>query len=164
MRLIPTILAALVAATPAMAELKVALQAPWDGKRVPAGQHCTLQGGKGSTPPMQVSGLPQGTKWVYLYFNDKSYQPLSTKGGHGVIAVPAKAGAVSIPALPGMTARLPGGAMVVSKARATGQFASDGYLPPCSNGRNNLYAVDVVAVSADGKVLDRKANVSIGRY
>ncbi len=144
--------------------LDVKLGGGWTGKAVPNGQQCRLHGGNGATPPMVVSGIPDGTKWIVMEFNDKDYRPLSTKGGHGVLAYPAKGSTTSVPALPGMTARLPGGAQVVKKARSTGEYASAGYLPPCSGGRGNRYTVDVKAVAADGKVLSQKRNVTIGRY
>jgi len=147
----------------AQAKMDVKLGAPWDGKKVPKGQHCALQGGKGSTPPMVVTGLPTGTVMVLVAFNDKSYQPLSTGGGHGQIGFPVKGATAKLPAVPGMTAKLPGGARVIKPARATGKFASKGYLPPCSGGRGNKYSADVKAISAAGKVLET-VTITIGRY
>jgi len=148
----------------AFADMSVQLMGGWDGKRVPAGQHCTLQGGNGSTPPMRVSGVPEGAIWIVAYYNDKSYQPLSRKGGHGTIAYPVRGAETDLPAVPGMRSKLPGGARVIKPSRATGQFASPGYLAPCSNGRNNRYTVDLKAVDSQGKVLDQVINVDIGRY
>ncbi len=156
-------IATLLVASPALA-LDVQLTGGWDGKTVPAGQHCTLQGGNGSTPPMTVSGIPGGATWLVLEFNDKDYRPLSTKGGHGILAYPVKGATTKIPALPGMTTKLPGGARVMKPSRAGGEFASPGYLPPCSNGRKNRYSVDVKAIDGAGKVLDKARNISIGRY
>lgn len=163
MKLLGKIALFAVLATPALA-LDITLAGGWDGKRVPAGQHCTLQGGKGATPPMTVSGIPNGAVWLLLEFNDKDYRPLSNKGGHGILAYPVQGATTKVSALPGETAKLPGGARVVADTRATGQFAKPGYLPPCSNGRNNRYSVDVKAIDAAGKVLDSQRNVAIGRY
>lgn len=156
---------ALAAVVPASAQAKmtVALGAPWDGKRVPGGQQCQLHGGKGATPPMTVTGLPRGTVSVVVAFNDLSFGPLSRNGGHGTIGFPVRGAAANLPAVPGMTARLPGNAVVVAKALSTGQYASPGYLPPCSGGQNNRYVADVSAVGADGKVLET-LRVDIGRY
>jgi hypothetical protein len=154
---------ALALAAPAAA-MDVRLGGNWNGKSVPNGQQCRLFNGNGSTPPMTVSGIPAGTAWIVMEFNDKSYQPLSRNGGHGILAYPAKGATTSVPALPGMTNRLPGGAVVMKKARSTGKYASPGYLPPCSGGKGNQYTVDVKAVDAGGKVLARKTNISIGRY
>lgn len=145
------------------AEFSVKLLPPWDGKTVPAGQHCPLQGGKGKTPPMQVSGLPKGTSWILVEFNDKTYPPLSRNGGHGKIGFPVSGKSATLPAVPGMTNRLPLGIRVVAKARSSGDYASKGYLPPCSGGRGNRYSADVKAMSKDDRVLGKKT-VSLGRY
>lgn len=148
----------------AFADMTVQLGGGWDGRKVPAGQHCHLSGGKGSTPPMTVSGIPAGTVWLIAYYNDKSYSPLSQNGGHGTIGYPVKGATADLPAVPGMTAKLPGGVRVIKPARATGDYASPGYLPPCSGGRGNRYTVDIRAVDASGKVLSELKNVDIGKY
>jgi len=147
----------------AQAKMSVALGAPWDGKKVPAGQNCKIDGGNGSTPPMKVTGLPSGTTMILVEYNDLSYQPLSKRGGHGQIGYPASGTTANLPALPGMTKKLPGGAKVIKAARSKGRYASKGYLPPCSGGRGNKYSADVKAISASGKVLE-KITISIGRY
>ncbi|MDV4145997.1 hypothetical protein [Shimia sp. FJ5] len=153
----------LLMAGTAMADMSVKLKGGWDGKKVPAGQQCTLFGGKGKTPPMAVSGLPSGTVWVYVEFNDRDYGPLSRNGGHGVIGYPAKGSSADLYAVPGLKGSLPGSARVISKARSSGKYKSSGYLPPCSGGRGNRYEAVVKAVAADGKVLE-KVRVPIGRY
>lgn len=43
-------LVTLACASTAMAEMSVKLGGGWDGKKVPAGQQCSLHGGNGSTP------------------------------------------------------------------------------------------------------------------
>ncbi|MCE8537106.1 hypothetical protein KBY27_06530 [Ruegeria pomeroyi] len=153
----------LLTAGMAHAGMTVDLLPPWDGKKIPKGQHCQLQGGKGATPPMQVAGIPAGTVMLVVQYNDKSYKPLSSKGGHGTIGYPVKGASAKLPAVPGMTAKLPGGVRVVAPARSTGEYASKGYLPPCSGGRGNTYEAVVQAVGADGKVLER-VKLKIGRY
>lgn len=155
--------ASLATAPAALAELSVKLAGGWDGKRVPAGQHCPLFGGKGATPPMQVSGLPQGTAWVYVEFNDRSYKPLSRDGGHGVIGYPVKGASANLHSVPGLAGKLPGQAKVIKPARGTGKYKSSGYLPPCSGGKGNAYFAVVKAISAKGQVLDR-GQVELGRY
>lgn len=96
-------------------------------------------------------------------YNDKSYAPLSSKGGHGIIGYAVKGNTADLPAVPGMTDKLPAGIRVISKARSTGEYASAGYLPPCSGGRGNDYRADVKAIGADGKVIE-KVTVRLGRY
>ncbi|MBV0913974.1 hypothetical protein KTJ87_16455 [Rhodobacteraceae bacterium ASV31] len=144
--------------------MQVQLKSPWDGNRVPSGQQCSAHGGNGSTPPMRVSGIPDAAVMLVFEYNDKSYQPLSRNGGHGIVGVGVRPGVADIPALPGMTDQMPRGARIVKAARSTGSLATSGYLPPCSGGRNNQYTVDVKAINAQGKVIETLANVSIGRY
>jgi hypothetical protein len=147
----------------AHADMSIKLGGGWDGKRVPTGQHCTLFGGKGSTPPMQVNSLPSGTSWVYVEYNDRDYRPLSKNGGHGVIGYPVKGSSADIYSIPGLAGKLPGGAKVISAARGTGKYASNGYMPPCSGGKGNRYFAIVKAISSAGKVIE-KQRVEIGRY
>ncbi|WP_339765869.1 hypothetical protein [uncultured Pseudosulfitobacter sp.] len=147
----------------ASAEMRAQIGAPWNGKTVPAGQQCTLHGGKGKTPPFQVSGIPDGTVMLVVEYNDKSFRPLSTKGGHGTLGYPVKGSAGSFAAVPGLTAKLPGGVRVIKKARSTGEYASAGYLPPCSGGKGNQYQAEIKAINAQGKVL-AKTKMDLGRY
>ena len=154
---------AILTASPALAEMKVQRQAPWTGGKVPPGQQCKMHGGNGSTPPMKVSGLPAGTAGILVEYDDKSYAPLSSKGGHGTLLYPAKGTSATLPAVPGMTDKLPGGVRVHKKARSSGQYASKGYLPPCSGGRGNTYTATLYALDAGGKKLD-KTKITIGKY
>ena len=150
-------------AAPAFADMKASVTAPWNGKKVPAGQQCTLHGGNGKTPPFQVTGIPEGTVMLVVEYNDKSYSPLSSRGGHGTIGYPVKGSSGKFRAVPGLTAKLPGGIRVIKKARSSGDYASAGYLPPCSGGRGNKYQADVKAINAKGKVL-AKTKMDLGRY
>jgi hypothetical protein len=147
----------------AQAQMSVALSAPWDGVTVPAGQNCTLQGGNGATPEMTISGIPEGTVSVHVEYNDLSYKPLSSEGGHGVIGFTVSASQAVLPSVAGLTADLPQGVFLVRKARSSGDYASEGYLPPCSGGNGNDYSATVKALDASGIVLGQTV-VSIGRY
>ncbi len=139
------------------------LSPPWDGINVPEGQQCHLYDGNGATPEISVSGLPAGTAMVRVEFNDKSYEPLSEDGGHGVIGFVVSSTDAVLPSVPGMTADLPAGTEVLAAARTGGQYASPGYLPPCSGGRGNRYTADVIALDAAGVELGRLA-LEIGKY
>jgi phosphatidylethanolamine-binding protein (PEBP) family uncharacterized protein len=150
-------------AMPALAGMNANVTAPWDGKKVPAGQQCTLDGGKGKTPPFQVTGIPDGTVMLVVEYNDKSYSKLSSKGGHGTIGYPVKGSSGAFPAVPGLSAKLPGGIRVIKNARGTGDYASAGYMPPCSGGKGNKYQADVKAVNAAGKVI-ATTKMELGRY
>ena len=145
------------------ADMSVQLLAPWTGGAVPAGQQCKLHGGNGSTPPMKVSGLPAGTAGILVEYDDKTYKPLSRGGGHGSLLYPASGTSATLRAVPGMTNRLPGGVRVHKPAKSKGEYASPGYLPPCSGGRGNRYTATLKPISAQGKVLD-SVTITIGKY
>jgi hypothetical protein len=137
----------------------------WTGDKIPAGQHCRLLGGDGSTPAFQVSGIPEGTTQINAEFNDESYRPLSTNGGHGIIGftVAPVDGAATLPSVPGYSTELPEGAMVVAKARTRAPYDSVGYLPPCSGGMGNTYAAVLRALSSDGTEL-ASGRIVLGTY
>ena len=136
----------------------------WTGKKIPKGQHCKKFGGEGSTPELKVSGIPEGTTAILVEFNDASYQPLSSRGGHGIVGFEhAGGGEAVLPPVPGGTEETPAGTWIEKKNRATGAWRSPGYLPPCSGGRGNRYFAVVKAVDADKKVL-AKAKFKLGRY
>jgi len=136
---------------------------PWDGVNVPNGQQCRLFDGNGATPMIILQGLPEGTTQMRVEFNDKSYAPLAENGGHGVIGFQLSGPDAVLPSVPGMTAYLPSGVEVLAAARSGGQYASAGYLPPCSGGRGNRYMADVIALDANGAELAR-VPVELGRY
>lgn len=154
---------ATVFASSAMADMSITLENGWNGKTVPKGQHCALFGGKGATPPMKVTGLPSDTAWVYVEYNDQDYRPLSKNGGHGVIGYPVSGSSLELYSVPGLVDTLPGKGRVISAARGTGDYASKGYMPPCSGGKGNRYFAIVKAISSGGKVLEQQ-KVEIGRY
>ena len=159
---------AIAFALPATAQsaLTVAFADPlWTGDKIPSGQHCRLLGGDGSTPALTVSGLPEGTAQINVEFNDESYRPLSTDGGHGIIGftVTPAGGAATLPSVPGYTADLPEGAMVVAKARTRAPYDSEGYLPPCSGGMGNTYSATLRALSADGTEVGN-GYIVLGKY
>ncbi len=140
-----------------------ALAPPWDGINVPDGQQCRLFGGNGATPMIILQDLPEGTAQMRVEFNDKSYAPLAENGGHGVIGFQVSGPNAVLPSVPGMTAELPEGASVLAAARSGGQYASPGYLPPCSGGRGNRYMANIIALDAAGAELAR-VPIELGRY
>ena len=155
-----------IMAGPAFAgKLQVSFADPiWTGKKIPKGQHCRKFGGNGATPELKVSGIPEGTTAILVEFNDASYQPLSSRGGHGIVGFEYAGGAEAVlPPVPGGTKETQAGTWIEKKNRATGAWTSPGYLPPCSGGRGNRYFAVVKAVDAEGKVL-AKAKITIGRY
>ena len=155
-----------IMAGPALAgKLQVSFaDSSWTGKKIPKGQHCKKFGGNGATPELKVSGIPEGATAILVEFNDASYQPLSNRGGHGIVGFEhAGGGEAVLPPVPGGTKETPAGTWIEKKNRATGAWASPGYLPPCSGGNGNRYFAVVKAVDTDRKVL-AKAKITIGRY
>lgn len=154
----------------AAAELSVSFADPaWTGEKIPPGQHCKKFGGDGATPPLIVAGIPAEANAIIVEFNDKSYQPLSRNGGHGIIGflIEPGAGEAVLPAVPGGTSDMPEGVWLEKKNRATGAWRSPGYLPPCSGGRGNRYEAEVYAVvrDADGDYEEiAEGEITLGRY
>jgi hypothetical protein len=145
--------------------LKVSFADPaWDGKTVPVGQQCSLFGGMGATPALQIAGVPDGTTKVTLAFNDETYTAMGN-GGHGIIGfdVAPTAGSVTLPSVPGESDQLPTGVSVVTKNRGTGDYDKPGYLPPCSGGQGNLYSATVTALDASGATL-AESKIELGHY
>ena len=140
----------------------------WDGKKIPAGQHCQVFGGNGSTPALKVSNIPAGANAIIIEYNDQSYGPLSNGGGHGTIGYRISGTTADLPAVPGHTASVPEGTFIEHASFATGQYASPGYLPPCSGGRGNIYTAVVKAVYKSEKKDENKLlavqPITLGSY
>ena len=151
------------------ADLSVEFADPaWNGRKIPAGQHCKKFGGSGATPALTVSNIPPQANAIVVEFNDKTYQKLSYDGGHGKIGfhITPGAGTATLPAVAGGTSDMPDGVWLVKKNRATGAWSSPGYLPPCSGGKNNKYAAEVYAVILEGGDYDdiAEGEITLGRY
>jgi hypothetical protein len=144
--------------------------AAWNGKTVPSGQNCKKDGGNGSTPALMVSGIPAGANAIIVEFNDESYGPLSSGGGHGKIGHTISGGGkASLQAVPGETDTMPSGVFLEAGNRATGAWAADGYLPPCSGGKGNFYSATLKAVykaKAEGEAskLFATGKIGLGTY
>lgn len=139
--------------------------AAWTGETVPEGQQCPLQGGTGATPALHIANVPADTASIEVAFNDETYTPMDD-GGHGVLsfAVTLENFEVDLPSVPGNTAdSLPEGVTVAKAARGEGDYASPGYLPPCSGGQGNTYTATVSARAADDRVLGQ-GTITLGTY
>ena len=120
-------------------------ESSWDGQTIPLGQQCRRFGGRGDTPAIQVDEIPEGANAIIIEFNDSSYQPLSTDGGHGKVGFWVSGSMAELPSAPGETLRMPEGIFIETDNRSGG-FGGPGYLPPCSGGRGNIYLAVVKAV------------------
>jgi hypothetical protein len=138
----------------------------WDGETVPRGQECEKDGGNGLTPLMTVHGIPDDANVILVEFNDESYEPLSTDGGHGIVGYDINVGDDSAILLmvPGNLATLPNGVWIEQENRGNGNVA--GYLPPCSGGKGHLYSAKVFAVDygEDGYKVLAETYLQLGRY
>ena len=69
--------------------------------------------------------------------------------------------------MPGETDDMPKGAFLEARNRATGSYATGGYLPPCSGGGGHVYFADIKAVNKvegeDPRVL-AETRFLLGRY
>ncbi|MEZ5529634.1 MAG: hypothetical protein R3E57_06825 [Porticoccaceae bacterium] len=149
--------------------LQVSLADPaWDGQAIPAGQQCKKFGGNGATPPLKISGIPEGANAVIVAFSDRSWF-LMDHGGHGMIGfwTGGLLDSVEIPAIAGETFELPQG-VFLERQHQGGRGAPGAYLPPCSGGRGNRYFAEVAAVfkgSGDEPTrLLAEGEVFLGRY
>lgn len=144
----------------------------WNGEKIPKGQQCQLFSGKGATPKMMVSNLPAGTNAIIMEVNDLNYAPLSTNGGHGKIGFWIKEGSTSVTLVPvpGHTSKnLPEGTFIERASMSKGRYATSGYLPPCSGGRNHMYTATIKAVYKAKKDDEKskllgETSLNLGRY
>lgn len=135
----------------------------WDGIKIPTGENCRIFGGDGSTPALKLADIPAGTNRIQVEFNDLSYPPLSSDGGHGIIAYRHNgARTATLKSVPGYTQELPKGVELVAAARSKGRFASLGYMPPCSGGTGNTYSATIKAMK-DQLVLE-SMTLQLGVY
>lgn len=139
----------------------------WNGKKAPDGQQCQKFGGKGVSPELEVGGIPEGANAIVLEFSDRSYAPMDN-GGHGMFGfeIEPRAGAVTVPSVPGHTFDLPPGFFLVREQQAPSWDQAGAYLPPCSGGRGNAYYVTVKAVHRQGEEIHELASVvlEMGTY
>ena len=141
----------------------------WNGEAIPDGQQCSRHGGEGSTPALEISGIPANTNEIAIAVNDESF-PLMNNGGHGVLGFSiGNKRLVILPPVPGETNDLPEGvrSIVTHQATAAGFSPGTAYLPPCSGGMGNRYSVTITAlkISKDGgaRLLDQ-IKIPLGRY
>lgn len=153
-----------------VAELDIDFVQPtkWDGKTIPAQQICRREGGRGSTPPLYVDGIPRGTNLIILEINNIDVAALAD-AGQGSIGFyhNGESSAVLMP-VPGETFRLPSFAFE-EKARKLYPAQPWPYMPPCHM-KNYHYTATVMAVRRTGSFDKQKTvvlgagSIDLGRY
>lgn len=129
----------------------------WDGVTVPKDEVCSNfnDNVSGSTPPLKISNIPNGTTKIVFTYSDKTFTKLDN-GGHGILAykVVANAKEINVPAQQGESFELVNGFEIVAAHTGTRfKKAPGAYLPPCSGGKGNTYKVGIEAVDAANKSL-----------
>jgi phosphatidylethanolamine-binding protein (PEBP) family uncharacterized protein len=142
----------------------------WDGERIPEEGICSNFGGDDLSPPLLVRNIPAGANAIIVQFNNLDHPARARNGGNGSIGYwIGDRTATQLPPVTGYSVRLPDGAFIEQGARATGAFASQGYLAPCSGGKGHRYVADVFAVhkaTGPGQTnrLLAEQRISLGRY
>ena len=163
------IMVATVLAAPGLsADLQLSfVDGAWAGDEIPDGQQCQKFEGKGRSPELEVSGIPEAADLLVVEFSDRSYAAMD-KGGHGKIGfrIEPGSGTVTIPSVAGHTVDLPQGFVVVEEHQAPNWDKPGAYLPPCSGGRGNEYYLTVRAVHKMGDEREELASASLemGKY
>ena len=120
-RLFKWLLAVGLVAGPLMAaDLEVGFtDEAWDGMKVPEGQQCQKFEGRGRSPALHVSNIPEAADLLVIEFSDRTYKPMD-EGGHGKIGylIEAGIGEVDVPSVDGHTVDLPDGFLVVAEHKA----------------------------------------------
>ena len=133
-----------------------------DGKGdVPGKGICRRNGGKGMSPPLKVSNIPEGTVKLLINFTDEDY---GSEGGHGAFELKlSRKTEVDIASIQGEGSdKMPPNMKGVGQHHC-GSCGGTYYLGPCSGGRGHFYTVYVYAKNADGKEL-AKGKLPLGQY
>lgn len=141
----------------------------WNGSTVPPSQSCRAQGGRGSTPPLYVTGIPPETNLIILEINNPDVPELAENGGNGSIGFyhSGEQSATLMP-VPGETYSLPNFAFE-EKASRVNPARPWPYMPPCIANNYN-YSAKVKAVRRTGSFDKQKTQllgigeISLGEY
>lgn len=150
-------------------QLVVAFADPaWGGETLPDGMWCDrYEVSRATSPALFISNIPAGTNAIILEFNDENVFFLDEGGGHGAIGFRVQGPEAALPAVPPGTRDIGPLAFVEHDPLIPFGLMGEGYLPPCSGGRGNLYTVDVLAVDkpddGEGRLLAR-GTIALGRY
>ena len=134
----------------------------WDGKKVPTSGQCRSCGGKGLSPALMVTNIPENADALIVEFVDKTMNVF-----HGAIRfqVSEKAEFV-IPSVQEQTFDLPQSAE--TETEHTAPIGAPGaYMAPCGCGYRNKYMATIVAIKNENsgrKLLLGKGKIKLGRF
>ncbi len=128
---------------------------------VPKKGICKYHGGKGMSPELALSNIPEKTTAFLVSFTDRNF---GFTGGHGEFKVSydGTSSEFIIKSVEGETKKLSEGYVGI-KMHHGRMTQSAYYLGPCSGGRWNSYYVRVDALDSDGKPI-ASAKVNLGNY
>jgi len=128
--------------------------------KVPKKGICLKYGGESLSPPMQISGIPDGAETIRLLFTDDNY---GREGGHGDFTVKLNGhSSIALPPFGGDANYLPAN-ITGGNGNHCYSCKEEDYLGPCSGGRNHTYRVIVHAADAE-KVILATGTVLLGRF
>lgn len=119
----------------------------WDGKRIPRAMQCKPLGGdKPTSPSLLVTGLPEATQNLVVYFANPRIQH-----NHGLFKVTAQAGDAgwTVPAVRSGANSLPSGVEIFDGGSTWGKA----YSAPCPDHGTGFYTVTVYALDAMGSAI-----------
>ena len=128
--------------------------------KVPKKGICLKYGGESLSPPMQISGIPDGAETIRLLFTDDNY---GREGGHGDFTVKLNGqSSIELPPFGGDTNYLPDN-IIGGNGNHCYSCKETDYLGPCSGGRNHTYRVIVHATNAEEVIL-ATGTVLLGQF
>ena len=128
--------------------------------KVPKKGICLKYGGESWSPPMQISGIPDGAEIIRLLFTDDNY---GREGGHGDFTVKLNGhNSIALPPFGGDANYLPAN-ITGGNGNHCYSCKEEDYLGPCSGGRNHTYRVIVHAADAEEVIL-ATGTVLLGQF
>lgn len=138
----------------------------WNGKKLPKGQQCKKNDGKGSTPAMTVTNVPAGTTELQVEYSDISWAG-GKNGFHGVVGHTHTGGtSASLISVPGdIVTGYPEGTRLVKANSGFGPWKiHKGYMPPCSTAKQtHTYEAKIFAMNANGQKL-AEGKIQLAKY
>ncbi|MCL2672954.1 MAG: hypothetical protein FWF01_01025 [Alphaproteobacteria bacterium] len=129
--------------------ISFAMDSPWDGVTIPPEQTCMAEDIIPSTPELVVENIHGAANLILLEINDSNEPLLSSRGGLGVIGFYHDGSPTAVlKPVSAFTRNMPDHAFLEAGNRSVNRDI-EGYMPPCSGGRNHLFTARIWAVKRD---------------